>query len=367
MPLVIAGSKSASVFAPRGTIGSIVTRAGARGSVERAVEEGLADPFESGVPGARIPLAEGTRVSLTLPSRATGTAYRAAPEHLAATAPLVIEVSLVSGGRAPGRFPSTRGRGLLAASTSLAAAAVATWLGLGAASSLPPGVEEDEPSRDTLLALQALMPAPPEDEVDHAWDEPYQDRWGGMIGTLLPPGNDSDFCAFVPDPALGEHRRLVCGPRQRWGDDEGRQEALPGELSDDDGGPPGSPGLPQGFGLGYGRRGARAKPPRVRMGVPEVSPGLPRELVQRIARQSFGRLRWCYERGLQRNPNLQGDVTLRFVIGKDGIASNLTSLGARLPDGFVVSCVKRAFDGVSFSRPPHYVRVAYPISFTPGG
>jgi hypothetical protein len=128
-------------------------------------------------------------------------------------------------------------------------------------------------------------------------------------------------------------------------------------------------GTGQGFGSGHGRLGRshRARPPRVRMGATSVSGRLPPEVIQRIVRQNFGRFRLCYENGLRNNPNLQGRVSVRFVIGRDGRVSNVGG-GGDIPDGGVVSCVTRAFYGLSFPQPEGgIVTVSYPIVFTPGG
>ena len=54
------------------------------------------------------------------------------------------------------------------------------------------------------------------------------------------------------------------------------------------------------------------------MGATSVSGRLPPEVIQRIVRQNFGRFRLCYENGLRNNPNLQGRVAVRFVIGREG-------------------------------------------------
>ncbi|MGK4005624.1 AgmX/PglI C-terminal domain-containing protein [Sorangium sp. So ce1036] len=129
-------------------------------------------------------------------------------------------------------------------------------------------------------------------------------------------------------------------------------------------------GTGQGFGSGHGRLGGshRTKPPRVRMGATSVSGRLPPEVIQRIVRQNFGRFRLCYENGLRNNPNLQGRVAVRFVIGRDGAVSNVGNGGSDLPDSGVVSCVVRAFYGLSFPQPEGgIVTVVYPIMLSPGG
>lgn len=132
-------------------------------------------------------------------------------------------------------------------------------------------------------------------------------------------------------------------------------------------------GKDQGFGPGggssFGRTGRThaASAPRVRNIGTQVSGRLPPEVIQRIVRQNFGRFRLCYENGLRNNPNLQGRVGVRFVIGRDGAVSSVANGGSDLPDSAVVSCVVRAFYGLSFPQPEEgIVTVTYPIMFSPG-
>jgi len=104
------------------------------------------------------------------------------------------------------------------------------------------------------------------------------------------------------------------------------------------------------------------------MGATQVSGRLPPEVIQRIVRQNFGRFRLCFENGLRNNPNLQGRVSVRFVIGRDGAVSQVQNGGSDMPDGGVVSCTVRAFYGLSFPQPEGgIVTVTYPIMFSPGG
>ncbi len=129
-----------------------------------------------------------------------------------------------------------------------------------------------------------------------------------------------------------------------------------------------------GLGHGFGRDGGHlggghpSKAPRMRSaGDTTVSGRLPPEVIQRIVRQNFGRFRMCYERGLGHNPNLEGRVAVRFVIGRDGSVSNAQNGGSDLPDSSVVACVVSAFYGVSFPQPDNgIVTVSYPIMFSPG-
>lgn len=105
---------------------------------------------------------------------------------------------------------------------------------------------------------------------------------------------------------------------------------------------------------------------QVRMAKETILSGrLPPDVIQRIVRQNFGRFRNCYEIGLRSNPNLEGRVVARFVIGRDGAVSNV-SAGGDLPDAQVRSCVASAFYGLSFPTPENgIVTVSYPIVLTP--
>src|SRR5215471_6715537 len=128
-------------------------------------------------------------------------------------------------------------------------------------------------------------------------------------------------------------------------------------------------GTGQGFGSGHGRLGGShaTKAPKVRMGQTTVSGRLPPEVIQRIVRQNYGRFRMCYEQGLAKNPNLEGRVQVRFVIGRDGSVSNVSNGGSDIPDSSVVQCVIRNYYGLSFPQPEGgIVTVVYPIMFSPG-
>jgi len=101
---------------------------------------------------------------------------------------------------------------------------------------------------------------------------------------------------------------------------------------------------------------------------PPASGRLAPALVQRVVRENFSAFRACYEDGLRTNPSLTGRVSVRFVIGRDGLVSNVGNGGSSMPDGGVVSCVVRSFHHLAFPPPEGgVVTVTYPIMFEPGG
>lgn len=121
------------------------------------------------------------------------------------------------------------------------------------------------------------------------------------------------------------------------------------------------------IGIGRSGHGHRTRPPHGLWGDgTQVSGRLPPEAIQRVIRQSFGRFRFCYQQALDHNPTLAGRVTTTFVIGRDGAVSSVQNGGSDLADVAVVSCVVRAFYGLSFPQPEGgIVTVTYPIMFSP--
>jgi hypothetical protein len=117
--------------------------------------------------------------------------------------------------------------------------------------------------------------------------------------------------------------------------------------------------------LGGNGGGHKTRTPKMTAPPATVSGHLPAEVIQRTVRQNFGRFRMCYQAGLGRNPSLEGRVSVRFVIGRDGAVSNV-GLAAGLPDATVNDCLRMAFYGLSFSAPDNgIVQVTYPLVFSP--
>jgi len=242
------------------------------------------------------------------------------------------------------------------------------------------------------LANKRAGVAGPKDNLDpHMARERalHEARTFGMIGLLnSSPGGDPNAptSPFGRDSSLGTDDKSAMG--NMWGDDIGDSWGSNGLGLTGIG--EGSGGKGEGIGInGIGTCGGTIcsgleggignslgrTPPGHKTRVPQMRPEggtvlsghLPGEVVQRIVRQNFGRFRMCYEQGLSRNPNLQGRVAVRFVIGRDGAVSNVSNAGSDMPDSGVVSCVVGAYYGLSFPAPENgIVTVSYPIMFTPG-
>lgn len=161
----------------------------------------------------------------------------------------------------------------------------------------------------------------------------------------------------APEPAAAV---VDAGPSQKELAEAARQRALReaaefGMLNmlGGDAGGIGDPGVGNVLTIGRTRERA-ATPPRpvtVRFGSVSVTGSMPSEVVQRLVRRNAGRYRLCYEEGLQRNPSLQGRVTVRFVIGRDGSVQTAQSSSSDLPDYAVVQCAIAATRSIAFPQP----------------
>ena len=124
-----------------------------------------------------------------------------------------------------------------------------------------------------------------------------------------------------------------------------------------------------GIGVGYGKPGGGYVPhggPRMRVGDVSSNGRLPAEVIQRIVRLNSGRYINCYQAALRTNPGLEGRVTVRFAIGRDGSVQFASDGGSDIPDSAVRQCVVSSFTNLSFPAPEGgVVTVVYPIMFSP--
>lgn len=112
----------------------------------------------------------------------------------------------------------------------------------------------------------------------------------------------------------------------------------------------------------------RKQPPRLRMPPFEASPGLPKEVIQRILRQRYGQFRACYERGLARNPNLEGKLQLKLIIDAEG-AVKASAGASSIPDQQVTACILNAANRLRMPKPEggQTVRARPTLEFAPAG
>ena len=126
----------------------------------------------------------------------------------------------------------------------------------------------------------------------------------------------------------------------------------------------------QGDGTGGGRLGGShvTAPPTLTIGEPEVGAGLAAADVARVVRDNLGRLRLCYDNGLRADPTLAGRIVVAATVARDGTIKRVVDGGSELADAAVVSCMVRAFWGMTFPAPASGpVEIVASITVAPGG
>jgi len=104
----------------------------------------------------------------------------------------------------------------------------------------------------------------------------------------------------------------------------------------------------------------------IEAGEPTISGRLDPSVIQKIVRQNHARMRGCYELGLARDARLEGPISVRFVIARNGKVSNVASGILYFPDDSVERCIHASFYGLTFPAPQSgIVTVAYPFILRP--
>jgi TonB family protein len=125
-------------------------------------------------------------------------------------------------------------------------------------------------------------------------------------------------------------------------------------------------GTGQGYGAGAGRglRGRGTQGPLVRAAPPTVTGLLSPEAIRRVVLRNLGQVAHCHEQGLAQNPNLEGRVVIRFVIGGTGtvIGSNVGDNSTGIAS--VGDCIANAVRRWQFPSPEGggIVTVNYPFN-----
>ena len=108
----------------------------------------------------------------------------------------------------------------------------------------------------------------------------------------------------------------------------------------------------------------------------KVTPGrtvtkgcLSQQVVGRVISRSNSRVKFCYEKALQRNPNLGGKITAGWIVGPTGSVLRATVAQSTLGDAQVEQCIVRVIQQMKF--PPcaggGTADVTYPWLFKPSG
>jgi hypothetical protein len=106
----------------------------------------------------------------------------------------------------------------------------------------------------------------------------------------------------------------------------------------------------------------------LRFGPPSVEGPLDEKLLRaQVAKLGPG-FEACYRERAVVNPNLEGRISARFIVGRDGAVTNVSNAGSDFPDSRGIACVLNAFYALQFPPSPSgIVTVIFPLRFEPRG
>lgn len=129
-----------------------------------------------------------------------------------------------------------------------------------------------------------------------------------------------------------------------------------------------------GSGNGYGRgaggfHGRAARVPRIRAGNADVRGSLSKEVIRRVIQRHINEVKFCYEQELNARPDLEGRVTVRFIISPTGGVQNALVQESTLSNQRVEGCIATAVRRWAFPSPDGggIVIVNYPFVLSAAG
>jgi len=107
----------------------------------------------------------------------------------------------------------------------------------------------------------------------------------------------------------------------------------------------------------------RARNTRLYLGNPDITGHLDKEIVRRYIHRHMDQIRWCYQQEVQKNPKLEGDVKMSFVITPSGMVIRVRVVGTTLRNANVEQCMAERISTWHFPAPKGggLVKVVYPF------
>ncbi|MCP4675133.1 MAG: energy transducer TonB [Deltaproteobacteria bacterium] len=128
-------------------------------------------------------------------------------------------------------------------------------------------------------------------------------------------------------------------------------------------------GTGRGPGMRYGKftgdlKSRRSRGPRLIPGKSTVTGSLSKEVIRRVVRRHINEVKFCYEQGLRKRPDISGRVAVKFLISRSGAVQGAAVTSSTLDDPGVESCIARTVRRMAFPQPKDggIVVVTYPFS-----
>ncbi|HUT78727.1 MAG TPA: AgmX/PglI C-terminal domain-containing protein, partial [Polyangia bacterium] len=100
-----------------------------------------------------------------------------------------------------------------------------------------------------------------------------------------------------------------------------------------------------------------------------VSGTIPKDAIRRIVQRHMNEMKFCYERALAGRPDLEGRISVKFVITGSGGVQTAVIENSSVGNAAMEQCVVGAVRRWTFPKPADggVVIVSYPFAFTSSG
>lgn len=122
-----------------------------------------------------------------------------------------------------------------------------------------------------------------------------------------------------------------------------------------------------GFGMGRGRLSGRSKAKvKLKSTGTTVLGSLSKETIRRIVRRHLNEIKFCYERELQKHPDLSGRVSIKFLIDGHGVVKSAVVANSTIANANVDQCIVGTVRRMTFPSPENngVVIVTYPFALS---
>ncbi len=110
----------------------------------------------------------------------------------------------------------------------------------------------------------------------------------------------------------------------------------------------------------------KTRGPSVSTSAAIVRGSLSKTVIRRVVRRHINEIRFCYEQGLRKRPDISGRVEIKFLISGLGVVQSSAVKSSTVDDPSVESCITRTVRRMTFPQPEGggIVIVTYPFTLT---
>ena len=109
----------------------------------------------------------------------------------------------------------------------------------------------------------------------------------------------------------------------------------------------------------------KSRPIRATVELKEISTsgGMSNETIHKIIKQQIPSIELCYQKALEKNPHLQGEVTLQLIIDSKGQVAKMSLVSSKLNDKKLEQSLMKKIKELNFPAPERTDKVTVTVSF----